>query len=121
MKEVTDRQQEMLDCISAFILKHGHAPTIREIGDAVGISSPNGVVCHLAALSKKGLLTGFANGENKSRSVLPAVIKLSSDTKFSVGRCQDRSVLLTLGAFTFSLTGAQSWWLLNEAKKGVYL
>lgn len=54
MNKPTSRQKQIYNTMSAYIRKHGYPPTIREIGDAVGISSPNGITCHLKALEKKG-------------------------------------------------------------------
>src|SRR5205814_6254632 len=39
------------------IESRGYGPTVREIGDGFKIKSPNGVMCHLKALEKKGLIT----------------------------------------------------------------
>lgn len=52
-KILTKRQQEILDFIESFLQKHGYPPTLREIGNAFGISSTNGVRVNLAALEKK--------------------------------------------------------------------
>lgn len=54
---VTERQQKVLDFIRDKIKVRGYGPTVREIGAHFKISSPNGVMCHLRALEKKGLLT----------------------------------------------------------------
>lgn len=54
---LTERQEEVYDFIKDKIMNRGYGPTVREIGDAFGISSPNGVMCHLKALEKKGLIT----------------------------------------------------------------
>lgn len=54
--ELTDRQQEVLDCLKNGIAQNGYVPTVREIGSALGINSPNGVMCHLKALEKKGCI-----------------------------------------------------------------
>jgi len=43
------------------IRNRGYGPTVREIGDQFHISSPNGVMCHLKALEKKGLITREPN------------------------------------------------------------
>jgi repressor LexA len=51
---LTERQQEVFDFVKEKILKRGYGPSVREIGAAVGISSPNGVLCHLKALERKG-------------------------------------------------------------------
>jgi repressor LexA len=51
---LTDRQREVLNFIQANIGLYG--PTVREIAAALSISSPNGVVCHLDALERKGYI-----------------------------------------------------------------
>src|SRR5919199_1807011 len=53
---LTDRQREIYDFIREKIETRGYGPTVREIGLAFGIKSPNGVMCHLKALEKKGLI-----------------------------------------------------------------
>jgi len=52
----TQRQLEVWEFMIAFRAKHHMSPTIREIGEHLGIASTNGVMCHLKALNKKGLL-----------------------------------------------------------------
>lgn len=58
---LTERQREVYDFIQEKIEERGFGPTVREIGEAFDIKSPNGVMCHLKALEKKGLIkrTGF--------------------------------------------------------------
>ena len=56
MKRPTDRQQQMLDFIRKFREKSGYSPSVRDIAEAMGIGSPNGVFCHLKALKTKGLI-----------------------------------------------------------------
>jgi repressor LexA len=53
---LTDRQQKVYEFIRDKIRGRGYGPTVREIGNAFDIRSPNGVVCHLKALQKKGLI-----------------------------------------------------------------
>lgn len=55
--QLTTRQQEIFDFLKDKILNRGYGPTVREIGLKFGIRSPNGVMCHLKALEKKGLIT----------------------------------------------------------------
>ena len=50
---LTSRQQEIYDFICHRIDQRGFPPTIRDIGTAFEIKSPNGVMCHLKALEKK--------------------------------------------------------------------
>lgn len=64
---LTDRQQQVLDVISSFTREHGYPPTVREIGDKLGIRSGNGVACHLKSLESKGAIT---RDHFRSRSVV---------------------------------------------------
>ena len=59
--ELTKRQRAVLEFIRSKIRGRGYGPTVREIGDRFQISSPNGVMCHLRALEKKGLITREPN------------------------------------------------------------
>src|SRR5438874_12360908 len=52
----TERQREIYGFIRDKIETRGYGPTVREIGERFGIKSPNGVMCHLNALVKKGLI-----------------------------------------------------------------
>jgi repressor LexA len=54
--QLTERQREIYDFIREKIESRGYGPTVREIGTAFDIKSPNGVMCHLKALEKKGLI-----------------------------------------------------------------
>lgn len=53
-KEPTRRQQAVLDLVRASMLERGFAPTVREMGDVLGINSTNGVMDHIKALERKG-------------------------------------------------------------------
>ncbi len=59
--QLTERQQRIYDFIRGKIRNRGYGPTVREIGENFGIKSPNGVMCHLKALEKKGLITREPN------------------------------------------------------------
>ena len=54
---LTQRQSDIYEFLKDKILNRGYGPTVREIGNHFGIRSPNGVMCHLKALEKKGLIT----------------------------------------------------------------
>ncbi len=64
--QLTRRQREIFDFIRKKIQGRGYGPTVREIGEHFEISSPNGVMCHLKALEKKGLIT---REPNRSRAI----------------------------------------------------
>lgn len=59
---LTERQRAIFDFIVEFIRENGGSPSVREIGDRFEIRSPNGVMCHLKALQKKGRISGVDNG-----------------------------------------------------------
>jgi repressor LexA len=55
-RDLTDRQRQILDFIKAEMRRKGYPPTVRDIGQAVGLSSSSTVHSHLAALEAKGLI-----------------------------------------------------------------
>jgi repressor LexA len=54
--EISARQREILDLILETVQERGYPPSVREIGEAVGLSSPSTVHSHLSALVKGGYL-----------------------------------------------------------------
>ena len=68
MQKLTDRQRMVLEYIRGSIEQHGYPPTLREIGNHLGIKSTNGVNDHLRALERKGYLT---REDMKSRTLRP--------------------------------------------------
>jgi repressor LexA len=55
-RDLTDRQREILDFIKAETRRQGYPPTVRDIGQAVGLSSSSTVHSHLSALEAKGII-----------------------------------------------------------------
>src|SRR5262249_49392976 len=68
MQELTERQRKVLDFIVQATESNGYPPTLREIGNFMGIRSTNGVNDHLRALERKGFLT---REDMKSRTLRP--------------------------------------------------
>ena len=66
MQTLTQRQRAVYEMIRDKIVNRGYGPTVREIGEHFGINSPNGVMCHLKAIEKKGLIR---RSPNKSRAI----------------------------------------------------
>ena len=66
--QLTARQSQVLAFIQDRIDAWGYPPTVREIGEHLGIKSTNGVADHLKALKRKGYLT---QEEMKSRTLKP--------------------------------------------------
>ena len=53
---LTARQQEIWNFLVEYVDRHGYPPTVREIGERVGLASPSTVHAHLANLERAGLL-----------------------------------------------------------------
>jgi repressor LexA len=53
---LTDRQQQIWNYLVEYVDRHGYPPTVREIGEEVGLASPSTVHAHLANLERAGLL-----------------------------------------------------------------
>ncbi|MGH2595023.1 MAG: transcriptional repressor LexA [Actinomycetota bacterium] len=56
MSDITPRQQRILDVIAQAVRERGYPPTVREIGEAVGLTSSSSVHAQLENLERKGLL-----------------------------------------------------------------
>jgi repressor LexA len=63
---LTSKQRQIYEFIKDKIESRGYGPTVREIGNAFDIASPNGVMCHLNALVKKGFIL---RQENSARAI----------------------------------------------------
>jgi repressor LexA len=74
---LTPKQQKIFHFIRKYIEENGYPPAIRDIGKAFDIVSPNGVMCHLRALQKKGYIHREEKNEDrggKARSItIPGV------------------------------------------------
>ena len=66
MRQLTNRQREVLEGIHEMIAEKGYPPTVREIGDRLGLSSSCTVQRHLEALERKGYVR---RDRTKARSV----------------------------------------------------
>ncbi|MBQ1327101.1 MAG: transcriptional repressor LexA [Eubacterium sp.] len=75
---LTKRQEEIYAFIKDCILNKGYPPSVREIGDKVGLSSTSSVFAHLEALEKKGFIR---RDQSKSRT-----IEIVDDDEFNLSR-----------------------------------
>ena len=64
--KLTARQQSVLNCIQRYVRERGFPPSIREIGETVGLSSPSSVAHQLKVLQRKGYLH---RDQNRPRAV----------------------------------------------------
>lgn len=125
MEDLTSRQQEILEFIASTVDQRGVAPTFREIGDALGIRSTNGVADHVKALERKGYidrpggrgsarsirLTGLATGSFHSESTVsvPLLGKVAAGLPMLAVENYDSSIridstMLPAGVPCFALT-----------------
>src|SRR5574344_1051732 len=65
-KKITRNQSEVLDYIKKYIAEHTFPPAVREIGSALGLSSPATVQAHLNGLKNAGVIK---NSSNKFRTI----------------------------------------------------
>jgi repressor LexA len=70
---LTGRQQEIWKFLTDYVDEHGYPPTVREIGEAVGLASPSTVHAHLANLERAGLI--------KRDPTKPRALELRRDPK----------------------------------------
>lgn len=68
MPRTTDKAQRILDFVNQFVQENGFAPSVREIGAAVGLRSTASVSYHLHQLQEKGLLLA-PGGKGRKRSI----------------------------------------------------
>src|ERR1700760_4592765 len=89
MQGLTKRQEQTLDYIRQSIEQRGYPPTLREIGEYMGIRSTNGVNDHLRALERKGYLR---REDMKSRA-LRVVEQPDSKAAATPARSSDENLL----------------------------
>lgn len=65
-EKITKRQQQAFEFICAFTSEHGYPPSVREIGSAIGLSSPSTVHSHLHKLEEAGYIK---RDPNKPRTI----------------------------------------------------
>ncbi|MDD2378135.1 MAG: MarR family transcriptional regulator, partial [Bacilli bacterium] len=66
MDDLTRRQEDTLNFIKKYIVSHGYPPTVREIGSALGVSSPATIQAHINNLEEKGFIR---KQESKNRAI----------------------------------------------------
>jgi repressor LexA len=86
---LTGRQQEIWKFLTDYVDEHGYPPTVREIGEAVGLASPSTVHAHLANLERAGLI--------KRDPTKPRALELRRDPKPETPHAEDVHRLPLLG------------------------
>lgn len=70
MPRSSDKAEKIMEFVNDFVMEHGYAPSVREIGAAVGLRSTASVSYHLHNLQEKGLLR--APGKGAKRAIVAA-------------------------------------------------
>jgi repressor LexA len=78
---LTPRQRDILAVIRSTVEERGYPPSVREIGEAVGLTSPSSVAHQLGVLERKGLLRRDANR--------PRALVVADDTSTSTAPTTD--------------------------------
>ena len=91
---LTTRQQEIWQFLAEYVDAHGYPPTVREIGDAVGLASPSTVHAHLANLERAGLLARDPDEAAGDRARRPA----PREGAAARGAARDRHFLSSAGS-----------------------
>lgn len=71
MARTTDKAERILEYVNWFVQENGYAPSVREIGAAVGLRSTASVTYHIQALQEKGLLQS-PGGKGRKRAIATA-------------------------------------------------
>jgi len=71
MPRTSDKAQRILDYVNQFVQENGYAPSVREIGAAVGLRSTASVSYHIQALQEKGLLHA-PGAKGRKRAIVTA-------------------------------------------------
>ena len=98
-KELTAKQITVLNFIRKFIAEKGYGPTVREICQGVGLSSPSTVQVHLNALERKGMIN---RDSQKSRSI---TLSDSAAEETEEAAAQAPSTGYSQGTLTLPLVG----------------
>ena len=72
MPRTSNKAQLILEFVNAFVQENGFAPSVREIGEAVGLRSTASVSYHLQALQEKGLLQS-PGAKGRKRAIVTAL------------------------------------------------
>ncbi len=67
---LTTRQEEVLAFLRDHLAEHGYPPSLREIARGLDIRSPNGVMCHLDALERKGWISRQQKFRSRAITIL---------------------------------------------------
>jgi repressor LexA len=109
MRELTSRQQEILNFIRTFTATHGLPPTVREIGDKFRVT-PRAAFDHLRALERKGFLQRRASTGRTSRALTATDVSLGDARRVPIlGRIAAGAPLLAEEHREGELLVSSSW------------
>jgi repressor LexA len=117
--DLTDRQQAVLDVLRSHTAEHGYPPTVREIGEVLGMASSSTVHSHLAALERAGIIE---RDPTKPRALKwgPAAETLGIDATAggSVGATGSGATVSSIGAGNVDVDASVTMPLLGRVAAG---
>lgn len=109
MRELTAKQQQIYDYIVSFSGEHGYPPSVREIGEHVGLKSPSTVHFHLKGLQSAGLITqaagktraiSIAGGGQPKKDRVPVVGNVAAGAPILATECVEDYLTFDTGGLT---------------------
>ena len=85
---LTARQQEIWNFLVEYVDRHGYPPTVREIGEQVGLASPSTVHAHLANLERAGLLAPRPDEAARARADRPRAARSRAGCRARRATCR---------------------------------
>lgn len=117
---LTQRQREIYDFVTGYVDRHGYPPTVREIGEAVGLTSSSSVHAQLANLERRGLLTkdptkpramALSDANRAEGVIVPLVGRIAAGTPVLADQNVEDHLVVPMGYagdaehFALSVTG----------------
>lgn len=78
-EQLPERQQKVLDCIAQYVEDHGFPPTVREIGESIGVNSTSLVSYYLKRLEERGLIVREPSMSRAIQLTEPATSEITVD------------------------------------------
>ncbi len=91
-KKMTNRQLAILQFMKQHLVENQRLPTVREIANAFGIRSPNGVIYHLRALARRGAIVHLENHRAGSYRLTGVAIRLESTPVLQIDELSDETL-----------------------------
>ena len=100
MKTLSPKQQQIYDYIVSFSGLHGYPPSVREIGEYVGLKSPSTVHFHLKGLEAAGLITKAEEPAGEEPDQVPVVGSVAAGAPILAQECIEDYLTFDTGGLT---------------------